>query len=231
VTAPLFSVYTPVHNKHDFAAQAIRSVLAQDFADFEYRIIENSTDGGRTRQIIAPLLGDPRIRYAEVELTAEERAACYVPAMLLNRFYPAAEGTYIAYLSDDDLLDPQCLSRVAAFFEARPDAAACWFGMRFAEDIGSGPVFCGGIPSAYPAGLGTAVPVVDCRIDGGQVVHRKDCLDRIDWPWFPETPEPMHARHADGLFLQRLAGWFTFWPLGEDLMTHRRTPLSVWDHV
>lgn len=227
--APLVSVFLLSHNKRQFAVQAVSSVLAQDFADFELWVIENSTDG-ETRARLAPLLGDPRVICEEVGLTPEERAGCYVPAMLLNRYYPKANGELIFYLSDDDLWEPSCVRRCVEVL-ADPEKHVAWFGMRIAEDYGNGPVVCGGIPAFQVAGKGTPMLAVDCRIDGGQVAHRKSCLDVLEQPWFPETAEAQHARHADGLFLQKLAFWYTFWPIGEDLLTHRRTPLSVWDNV
>src|SRR5215470_565459 len=106
---PLASVFTPSYSKGAYAAEAIRSVLAQDFTDFEYWVLENSDDGGHTRSVIAPLLDDKRVIYQEAEFTPGERAERYPPAVLLNRYYPKATGKYIFYLSDDDLLDPRCL--------------------------------------------------------------------------------------------------------------------------
>jgi spore maturation protein CgeD len=227
MTAPLASVFTLSHNKGQYAVEAIKSVLAQDYPDFEYWILENSTDAS-TRELIAPLLGDPRIIYEEIDLTASERAACYVPAMLLNRYYPKAAGRYIFYLSDDDLLDPGCVGECVRFLDADPDRHVCYFSHRHAT---GGGVMLNAIMAVHPMGAGTGEPVVDCRIDGGQIVHRRTVLDAITWPWFPETPEPAQACHADGLFMQRLADRFIFWPIANYLGTKRRTELSVWDRA
>ena len=226
-------MFTPSFNKGTYAAEAIASVLAQEFRDFEYWILENSTDGGNTRGMIAPLLDDPRIRYEEITLTGHERTGCYPTAVLLNRYYAKAAGKYIFYLSDDDLLEPECLGRCVAFMEAHKDRWVCYFSMRRTsthapEFHPEGPW----IAADKPMGAGTFWASVDSRIDGGQIAHRRECLDRIDWPWFPETPDGGVARHADGVFMDRLAEFWTFHPVpGPVLATHRCTPLSTWDRA
>jgi spore maturation protein CgeD len=226
--APLASVFTPSYNKGRYAAEAIASVLGQDCPDFEYWILENSDDG-TTRDIIAPLLGDSRVLYQEIDLDPAQRAGCYPPAMLLNRYYPEAAGKYIFYLSDDDLLDSTCIRTCTEFLEAHPARRVCYFSHRHEVCGPGGASPAGEIAATVPLGGGTEQPVVDCRIDGGQIAHRKDCLDYIDQPWFPETPEPGLACHADGRFMQKLAAHFTFHPVPETLGTKRRTPLSAWD--
>ena len=115
------------------------------------------------------------------------------------------------------------------FLEAADARRVCYFGLRHASLRPQGWMLTGGIPALHPMGYDTDLPVVDSRIDGGQIAHRADCLERLDPPWFPEEAERGIACHADGLFMQKLAREFTFWPVGEFLVMHRRTPLSTWD--
>ena len=229
MTGPAVSVFSCSYDKPQYAPEAIASVLAQELADFEYWIIENSDDGGATRAAIAPLLGDPRVIYEEIEFTDAEREACWPPALLMNRYYAKANGRYILYLSDDDLLEPACLARCAAELDAHPDWHVVWFTLW--RTVWKGGRFrpAGSIPAACEAGRGTRMAKVDCRVDGGQVMHRRECLDKIAQPWFPEDPYWYVARHNDGVFLQKLADEFTFHPIPEPLAVHRVTPLSIWD--
>lgn len=229
MTGPLVSVFTPVHNKAAYAPDAIRSVLAQDMPDFEYWILENSTDSGVTRGAIAPLLNDPRVIYEEIEFTRAERMQCYPPAVLLNRYMAKAAGEYVCYISDDDVFELSCFRRCVEAFGAGPERMVVWFGVWIAACRGGGEVPAGAIPADGPLGFGTAETGVDCRIDGGQIMWRRDALEQIERPWYPETPVPGVACHSDGLMMQKLARRFTFWPVPEFLLTHRRTPLSTWD--
>lgn len=70
---PFFSVVLPTKNRPALLPDAIRSVLLQDFDDFELIISDNFNDE-RTRQAIQPFLGDARVRYlrAEEELSMPE---------------------------------------------------------------------------------------------------------------------------------------------------------------
>src|SRR5215813_10168299 len=46
---PLVTVLTPVYNGEEFLAECIDSVLAQDYDNWEYHIVDNcSTDGTRS---------------------------------------------------------------------------------------------------------------------------------------------------------------------------------------
>ena len=226
---PAASVFTCSYNKPDYVGDAIASVLAQEFGDFEYWILENSDDGGKTRAAVAPYLSDPRIVYEEIDLTGEDREGCYPPAMLLNRYYAKANGRYIFYLSDDDLFEPACLARCVAELDADPAKSVVWFTLWRTVLKGGRFRPAGSIPAVCEAGRGSRQPKVDCRVDGGQVAHRRECLDLVGWPWFPEEPHWYVARHSDGVFLQKLADLFTFHPIPECLMIHRVTPDSTWD--
>src|SRR5262244_1142680 len=197
------SVFLLSHNKGRFAVEAARSVLAQDEPDLELWILENSTDG-ETRDLLWREAGsDPRVIFEKIDLTPAERDACYVPAMLLNRYYPQARGRFIFYLSDDDLLHPDCVSRCAALLG--DDKEVCYFSHLHVIEYPDGRRIPDGEISALdPLGWGTDAPIVDSRIDGGQIAHTRACLDAIEQPWFPENANPGVACHADGLFMQKL---------------------------
>ncbi len=115
--------------------------------------------------------------------------------------------------------------------EANADRWVCYFSMRRVTTSSAPQVWNQPwIAADKPMGRGTFWASVDSRIDGGQIAHRRECLDHIDQPWFPETADGSVARHADGVFMDRLAEMFTFHPVpGPVLATHRCTPLSTWD--
>jgi glycosyltransferase involved in cell wall biosynthesis len=108
---PSVSVIMPVYNGAAFVAQAIDSVLAQSFGDFELLIVDDgSTDA--TPRVIAGY-ADPRIRL----LTN----ACNLGAgQARNRAFAAARGRYVAALDGDDICRPDRLARQMAFLDAHP---------------------------------------------------------------------------------------------------------------
>jgi glycosyltransferase involved in cell wall biosynthesis len=104
---PRVSVIIPFQNRIPWLKEAVASVLAQTFQDFEIIIVDN----GSTDAYEAP--NDPRIRY----IRQEDRG----PAGGRNRGMDVARGDYIAFLDSDDLFMPTKLERQVAFMDARPE--------------------------------------------------------------------------------------------------------------
>lgn len=105
------SVGIPVRNGEARVPNAIRSVLAQDFTDFEIVISDNaSTDG--TEEVCREFArADPRISYFR---QAEGIG-------LLNNFVAVthlARGRLFTWLGDDDTLDPSYISRCKEVLDA-----------------------------------------------------------------------------------------------------------------
>lgn len=109
---PFFSIVIPTFNRAKLIETAINSVLAQNFTDWELVIVDDgSTD--ETRSIVAPYLGDARIRYHFQENKELNGAR--------NTGIDLASGTYICFLDDDDYYLDNHLGVLADFIE-RNDA-------------------------------------------------------------------------------------------------------------
>lgn len=112
---PKVSVVTPVHNGERFLAEAIDSVRAQTYQNWEYVVADNcSTD--RTAEIATRYAAlDPRIRLY--------RADSFLPIIAnwnraLLRIAP--DSRYCKVLHADDRLFPECLSRMVELMEENP---------------------------------------------------------------------------------------------------------------
>ena len=116
VSVPRVTVLTTVYNGERYLSEAIESILADGFGDFEYVIVDDgSTDA--TPQILARAAErDPRV----VLLRNETNRGI---ATATNRGLAAARGAYIARLDADDVSLPGRLAREATFLDAHPDAA------------------------------------------------------------------------------------------------------------
>ncbi len=112
--SPLISVIMSVHNHEAFVVQAVESVLAQSFFDWELILINNgSTD--RSPVLIDELARrDARIRPIHQEDIG-------LPAAR-NRGIDLSHGPWIAYLDSDDLWFPKTLETYAGYIEAHPQA-------------------------------------------------------------------------------------------------------------
>lgn len=111
---PRVSVLTTIFNREAFLAEAIESVLAQTFADFELILVDDcSTD--RSVEIARRYLCDPRVRFFQ-----NERNLGDYP----NRNSAAAHATgdYLKYVDSDDTIAQDCLEVMVATMDAHPHA-------------------------------------------------------------------------------------------------------------
>lgn len=110
---PAISVAMSVYNGERFLAPAIESVLAQDFRDFEFLILDDgSTDA--SEQIVRRYAGlDSRIR----PIVRENRGLI----ASLNEMIAIADAPIIARMDADDVCRPDRFSKQIAFLAARPD--------------------------------------------------------------------------------------------------------------
>lgn len=228
MTQPTISILTPSFNKFPFVMDAVNSVMSQTVTNWEYWIIDNSTDLITRLHLQQNLPKDPRFHYFEVDFTQDERRDYTIHAHIINQVYPEMTGTYIFYLSDDDIIYPQCFQHMIGCLESTPD---CWVSYHSQQRLfwrAGNWQESGGIHTRYVMGKDTVYPGVDGRLDGGQIMHRRSCLDFLDYPFFPE--DPIYGSHCDGVFMQKLAERWKFYPVAtpEPLSAHRATPLSTW---
>ncbi len=114
---PKFTVVTITYNSSKYVRQAIESVLAQTYSDFEY-IISDDCSTDNTWEIIQEY-NDPRIRAWRNEKNIGEYPN-------RNKTLSEAKGEYIYWLDGDDILYKNTIrdyKELIAFF---PDAAAIW---------------------------------------------------------------------------------------------------------
>jgi glycosyltransferase involved in cell wall biosynthesis len=110
MNGPLITVIIGAYNAERYLGEAIESVLAQTYRNFELIVVDDgSTD--RTGEIAASY-GDPVrcIRQANGGMAASR-----------NRAIPEARGDYLAFLDADDRFPPEKLEQQLAVFEADPE--------------------------------------------------------------------------------------------------------------
>ena len=110
----LVSVIIPTYNRGWIIKEAINSVLAQDFKNFELIVVDDgSTDN--TFEILN-LYGE------DIILIRQDNQGV---SAARNRGITKASGRFIAFLDSDDLWLPEKLSRQIDFFNLNPDALIC----------------------------------------------------------------------------------------------------------
>ena len=108
MSSPKVSVIVPAHNVAEFIGDAIDSLLAQTFADFEIIVVDDaSTDN--TVDVVAGL-GDPRVRLLSHSTNSGVAAA-------RNSAIENAKGALLAFLDSDDAAFPDRLMMQVRAFE------------------------------------------------------------------------------------------------------------------
>lgn len=111
------SVITPFLNAQSYLEEAIASVRAQTFEDWELLLVDDGSSDDSPQIAAAAAAGDPRIRVLAPD--PDRRGA----AAARNRGMDAARGRYIAFLDADDLYEPTKLAFEFAVLEREPRVA------------------------------------------------------------------------------------------------------------
>jgi len=109
------SVVIPAFNRAWIIGEALQSVFAQTFQDFEVLVIDDgSTDN--TADVVKSF-ADPRLRYVKKYPNAGVGAAW-------NSGIRAARGEFVSFLDSDDLWKPDKLEREVCFLDTHPEVQA-----------------------------------------------------------------------------------------------------------
>jgi glycosyltransferase involved in cell wall biosynthesis len=154
--APTVSVILPTFNRLQYLRQAVESVFAQTFQDWELVIADDGSDE-ETRSFLRTLVAEPRVRVLWLRHSGN-------PAAVRNAAIAAAHGEYVAFLDSDDLWMAAKLERQVEGLRAR--ATRRW------SYTGYALIDAGGRPRPYP----TSRPRIPCQgaILGPLLAHEPD---------------------------------------------------------
>jgi glycosyltransferase involved in cell wall biosynthesis len=152
MSSPLFSVILPTYNRAAMLRTAIRSVLAQTFADYECFVIDDgSTD--RTPAVFEEFKGERRLRLHRFEDNRRQHVR-------RNFAITLAHGAFVTFLDSDDLWLPRRLELFAEAIRERPETGF-WFSnaylWRYGRVVGTvfdpeRPIPEGRVPGWYAVG-------------------------------------------------------------------------------
>jgi glycosyltransferase involved in cell wall biosynthesis len=126
------SVVIPTRNRLAFLQNAIASVQAQTYSDWEAIIIDDASTDGSWQWLAS--FREPRIRGVHLEQHCERSAA-------RNRGVREAGGEMVLFLDDDDRLKPHALACLTAELEKHTDAIAAVGGRVYFDDRGQDQEF------------------------------------------------------------------------------------------
>ena len=122
---PRISVVTPSYNTGRHIGAAIRSVLDQDYPNFDYLVM----DGGSTDETVDILrsFGD-RLRWISEKDKGQADA--------IDRGFRNTTGEVLTWLNSDDTYEPGAFRAVADFFAAHPDVDVVYGNANYTDATG-----------------------------------------------------------------------------------------------
>ena len=108
------SVVMPVYNFASFLGDALKSILAQTFTDFELIVVNDGSTDPRVGELLREAAAeDRRVKVREQENSGLTRS--------LNRAIPGAQAPLVARMDADDLSHPERLALQVACLSAHPE--------------------------------------------------------------------------------------------------------------
>ena len=111
-TVPAVTVLIPVYNAGPLLREAVDSILAQTFTDFECLVIDDGSTDGSMQALVS--IDDPRLRIVRNPKNLGLIAT-------LNRGLELARAPLLARMDQDDISHPDRLRRQVETLHSRPD--------------------------------------------------------------------------------------------------------------
>lgn len=112
---PLVTIITPAYNRETLVAETIESVLAQDYPNIEYIVLDDGSKDG-TLEVIKKYEG--RLRWESHPNMGETRT--------VNKGFAMARGEIIGVVNSDDPLLPGAVSKLVAALIEHPEVVVVY---------------------------------------------------------------------------------------------------------
>jgi glycosyltransferase involved in cell wall biosynthesis len=127
---PKLSIGMPVYNGENFIREALDSILAQTFTDFELIISDNASTDNTEAICREYMAKDSRIRYYKNEKNLGG-------APNYHRTFELSTGEYFKWAAHDDVIAPDFVSRCIEILDTNPDVVLCHSHVSFIDSQGN----------------------------------------------------------------------------------------------
>jgi glycosyltransferase involved in cell wall biosynthesis len=132
--APKVSICLPNLNTRPFLPERFESIFNQTFQDWELIVCDSHSDDGAWEYIQKLAAGEPRMN-----IWQSPRAGIYAG---FNDCIAQARGEYIYIATSDDTMSPDCLEKLVAALDQRPDCGVAHCCLTFIDEQ-SRPILAG----------------------------------------------------------------------------------------
>ncbi len=170
---PRVSVIIPAFNYGHFLPEALDSVLAQSFQDFEIIVVDDGSTDTTQEAVSAYIKKNPkRIRYFYQDNKG--------PAAARNKGIREARGEYIAFLDADDLWLPKKLDLQIDRFQNNPNCGLVYTGYYLMNECGA----IQGIYSMQPVPkeiIKKRILLTNPMAGTPTIMVRKSCFEKVGY--------------------------------------------------
>jgi glycosyltransferase involved in cell wall biosynthesis len=124
---PKITVITPTYNRAGFIKKTIESILAQDYQDFEYLILDDGSNDN-TKEVVKPFLKDKRVKYLYHQNQGE--------AETVNWGWQLAKGEYFTQVNSDDLVSSKLFNEMLQILEKNENYVVAYPNFNFINEKG-----------------------------------------------------------------------------------------------
>jgi hypothetical protein len=226
---PFFSCILLSHDKAAHVGEAIDSLLAQTFQDWEAVVFDSGVLHDRGFFSTLPAMRDPRIRLVRSWETEDIRQSKTIASWCFNECFrkKMLKGLYITYLCDDDLFYPSAFQSFYDYAQSHPDTMAMYASVDMTGVAATGEKLLFREMLAQET-MGSCIGSgpLDCRVDYLQLCHKIDLFDLFpDGDFWPE--DRAVVSHADGIFLERIGAQTPIYPVAAKIGENRKVPDSL----
>lgn len=180
MTQPTVSIVTSTYNRAQIIRQAIESVRAQDFQNWEMNIVGDCTPDDTEGTVRS--YGDPRLHF--YNLPVKSPPGSHGAIAKNHAIFNMSRGQYIAYLDDDDIYRPDYLSTMLGYLIKKPDIVFLYCRCMY-RDKKTGRKVWGNPFQRWLHGYSKEKLKRYNFIDTDCVVHKRSILDDVGG-WNPE---------------------------------------------
>ena len=178
---PLITVVTSTYNRSRELRRAIESVRSQTYSNWQHCVVGDCTPDDS--EAVVASFDDPRISFYNLPVKSPEGAH---GAIAKNyALQQMAQGTYIAYLDDDDAYLPSYLEKMVDYFGRHPEAQVLYCRSVY-RDKDSGAKIFGNPFQRWMHGYSHEKLQRYNFLNTNGVMHLRDLVDRVGG-WDPTT--------------------------------------------
>ena len=214
----LLSIVIPTYNRAKYLERCLESIVCQQ-GDYYEIVVSDNASPDNTQEVMQKYITDRRIHYYRNEKNLGARENIFKATKL-------AQGEYVFWLTDDDYLLPNSLSKVFEVIKANSQLGYLYSPFKTINDI-TGDVYCEyqnfSVDTFLEGGIQTISQVLPATWVFSRQIIKTDLIDWVTWEKYKENAYIMAI--VVGRILLKSPAYY----LASDLISHTYLNQVYWE--